>query len=80
MPGENVRAYRLARGWTQVELAEKTMLSAVTISMIERDRVPGHANTIRRIAKALRVKVRQLERPLPEGVVTNNRSQRIAAG
>lgn len=51
--GENVRAARKERGWTQEELAEKTGLAAVQISRIERGVREVRITTLLRLLKAL---------------------------
>lgn len=51
--GENVRAARKARGWTQEELAEKTGLAAVQVSRIERGVREVRITTLLRLLKAL---------------------------
>jgi transcriptional regulator with XRE-family HTH domain len=51
--GENVRAARLARGWTQEELAHRTGLATVQISRIERGRREVRITTLLRLARAL---------------------------
>lgn len=56
----NVRIYREAKGYTQQELARRAMTCTGTIYLMERGK-PSHANTLRRVARALGVKVRQLE-------------------
>lgn len=51
--GQNVRAARLARGWTQEELARRTGLATVQISRIERGRREVRITTLLRLTKAL---------------------------
>lgn len=53
--GQNVRAARLARGWTQEDLAERTGLATVQISRIERGRREVRLNTLVRLLRALDV-------------------------
>lgn len=62
----NLRTYRQARGWTQQELASRATTCPGTIYRLERG-LPSHANTIRRVARALGVKLRALEVPTFEG-------------
>lgn len=62
----NLRTYRQARGWTQQELASRATTCPGTIYRIERG-LPSHANTVRRVARALGVKLRQLETPIDTG-------------
>lgn len=63
---KNVRTYRQARGWTQVQLAERAVLCPGTVYRIERG-LPTHANTLRRIASALNVHLRTLKTELQTG-------------
>ncbi len=51
--GRNVRAARLARGWTQEELAERTGLAAVQVSRIERGVREVRLTTLTRLLAAL---------------------------
>jgi transcriptional regulator with XRE-family HTH domain len=60
--GEAVRAYRQARGFTQEELAHAAATCVGTVSLIERGQTNANRHTLTRIARALRVKVAQLER------------------
>ena len=54
--GQQVRALRLAGGWTQAELAERSGLSERTVSDLERGlRSTAYPSTARRLAAALRV-------------------------
>ena len=46
--GQNVRAARLARGWTQEELSRQTGLASVQISRIERGRREIRITTLSR--------------------------------
>lgn len=58
--GRAVREWRKARGMTQEELARAAATCVGTVSLVERGQRPGR-HTLTRIARALRVKVRQLE-------------------
>lgn len=58
--GNAVRAYRLARGWSQEDLARRAVTCGGTISRLERGGSVAR-NSLLRIARALRVKVRELE-------------------
>jgi transcriptional regulator with XRE-family HTH domain len=61
--GKNLRAARLARGWTQEQLAEKANVSLNFLNMIERgERAPSFDN-LERMAKLLRVPVHELFLP-----------------
>lgn len=51
--GANVRAARLAQGWTQEDLAAKTGLSSVQISRVERGVREVRLTTVLRLLKAL---------------------------
>jgi transcriptional regulator with XRE-family HTH domain len=51
--GVNVRAARLARGWTQEDLAEKIGLAPVQVSRIERGRREVRLTTLLRLLRAL---------------------------
>lgn len=56
--GEKVKELREAKGWTQEQLAEKSGLSRVTISMIETGKPKEIlSGTIKALAKALEVPV-----------------------
>jgi len=59
--GNAVRIHRRARGLTQEELAQRACTCSGTISLIERDRTNVNRHTLRRVARALGVKVRTLE-------------------
>jgi transcriptional regulator with XRE-family HTH domain len=50
--GENVRAARRARGWTQEELAHRTGLATVQVSRIERGRREVRLTTLLRLLAA----------------------------
>ena len=58
--GRNVRAARLARGWTQEQLADETGLASVQISRIERGTREVRLTTLLRIMKALKLEPNQL--------------------
>ncbi len=58
--GQNVRATRLARGWTQEELAHRSGLATVQISRIERGRREVRITTLLRLMKALDVTAEEL--------------------
>lgn len=51
--GENVRAARHARGWTQEELAHRTGLTSVQVSRIERGVREIRLTTLLRLLSAL---------------------------
>lgn len=58
--GEAIRAARRERGFSQEKLAEKADLSTVFISRIERGRESPSVDNLVKIAKALRLRVRDL--------------------
>lgn len=51
--GANVRSARLARGWTQEELAHRTGLAPVQVSRVERGKREIRLTTLVRLLKAL---------------------------
>lgn len=51
--GENVRAARLARGWTQEDLAGYSGLAAVQVSRVERGKREIRLTTLIRLLDAL---------------------------
>jgi transcriptional regulator with XRE-family HTH domain len=56
--GSSIRAIRVKRGWTQQELARRSGVSRATISRLERGHLATFSvDTIRRVAKALEVRV-----------------------
>lgn len=57
-----IKAKRLAKGWTQTELAQKSGVPQPTISQIEKGtrKYPTH-KSIKRIAKALEVDIEELD-------------------
>ena len=58
--GEAVRAKRKEAGFSQEKLAEKADLSSVFISRVERGKESPSLDNLVKIAKALRVRVRDL--------------------
>lgn len=58
--GENIRAARKEKGWTQEKLSHRAKLSASHLSAIERGKVNIYLDTMARIAKALKVRLGQL--------------------
>ena len=58
--GQNVRAARLARSWTQEELSRRTGLAVVQISRIERARREVRLTTLLRLMAALEVTAERL--------------------
>jgi transcriptional regulator with XRE-family HTH domain len=53
LPGRRLRALRLARDWTQKELATRSGLSAHTICRLESDQFQPNVQTLRKLAEAL---------------------------
>jgi transcriptional regulator with XRE-family HTH domain len=58
--GANVRKARLARGWTQEDLAEKTGLASVQVSRIERGKREVRLTTFIRLVRALDIEASEL--------------------
>ena len=58
--GANVRAARLARGWTQEDLAHKTGLASVQVSRIERGKREVRLSTLVRLVRALDISPAEL--------------------
>jgi transcriptional regulator with XRE-family HTH domain len=58
--GENVRAARVARGWTQEELAHRTGLASVQVSRIERGAREIRLGTLLRLATAFKATPNEL--------------------
>jgi transcriptional regulator with XRE-family HTH domain len=58
--GEAVRAKRLEAGLSQEKLAEKSDLSTVFISRVERGKESPTIDSLSKIANALKVRVRDL--------------------
>lgn len=58
--GQNVRAARLARGWTQEDLAGHTGLATVQVSRIERGKREVRLTTLVRLLDALEAPATEL--------------------
>lgn len=56
---ENVRATRLAQGWSQETLAQKAGIAGCTVSKIEKGS-PAKRSTLAKLARALRVSIDEL--------------------
>ena len=54
-PGKAIRIYRIAQGFSQNELAEKSGLKQTTISGLENDRITLGLDRAKAIARALKV-------------------------
>lgn len=67
----NIRRLLVDRGWTQLDLAERTGESSATLSRLTRGyHMPG-AGLLARIAEAFDVSVDRLVNPPPKKIVTN---------
>jgi transcriptional regulator with XRE-family HTH domain len=53
MLGEQLRAERHQRGWTQAALAERAGLDLKTVARLEQGRRRPHLRTLRRLERAL---------------------------
>ncbi len=58
--GETIRVERIKQGFSQEDLAEKANLTRNYIGQIERAEKRIHLETLAKIAKALKVRVRDL--------------------
>ena len=69
----NIKAFRGRRNWSQANLAEKSELSVVYLSDIERGNKWPYLNTLVKIAGALNVEVYELLIPdSPPGTATTD--------
>jgi len=59
----NIKAFRKRRNWSQADLAEKSGLSIVYLSDIERGNKWPYLDTLVKIAKAFKVEVYELIKP-----------------
>lgn len=62
--GQRLREYRLARGFSIRELAEKSGLAVNTLSLIENQKSSPSVNTLVQLAKALEIPLANLFEPL----------------
>ena len=62
--GQKIRAYRKQAGLSQEKLAEKASLSYKYLGEVERGDVNVSLDSLMRIAKALKVKLRDLVRDI----------------
>ena len=60
---KNIKAFRGRRNWSQADLAEKSELSIVYLSDIERGNKWPYLNTLVKLAEALEVEVYELLKP-----------------
>jgi len=58
--GEKIKALRKAKGWTQIELAEKAGISPITLCRLEYGKHKANLSTLTVLAKALKVKLQEL--------------------
>ena len=65
---KNIKTFRVNRGWSQADLAEKADISIPFLSDIERENKWPYPDTLSRLAKALTVEVYELFRQ--EGPLT----------
>lgn len=63
---ENVRRFRLARGWSQEDLATRAEIAQSAVSFIENARGGQTTETIDRLAEALSVAPAMLLTPIEE--------------
>ena len=56
----NVRRFRLARGWSQEELAARTSIDRTYVSSIERRRYAASVDKLQELARALKVSEAEL--------------------
>ncbi len=52
---EDLVSARKARGWTQAQLAERTMLSRATVQKVETDKTDPHFSTLYEMARAMKM-------------------------
>lgn len=55
--GNNIRRYRINKGWSQVELSKRSSIHEVSISRYEANKVYPQLPQVRKIAEALNVSV-----------------------
>jgi len=60
---QNMKAFRGRRNWSQADLAEKSGLSIVYLSDIERGNKWPYLDTLVKLAKALNIEVYELLKP-----------------
>ena len=60
---DRLRALRLSRGWSQRRLARESDIPEADVSRIETGRLRPYSGQARRLARALRVRVRELFGP-----------------
>ncbi len=66
--GERLKEERLRNGWSQKDLARESKINVDTISGIETGQHEPRPSTLRKLAKALSIEVRDLfEEPVPLG-------------
>lgn len=57
----NLRTERTGRGWSRAELARRARLNQVTVGQIEAGRLIPYPSQLRKLARALRIDVSELE-------------------
>lgn len=73
--------WRLARGWTQQELAQRSRIPQSAISLIERGKKPDVTlSTVGRLARALGLSAHELLMPPPREALALDPHQREAIG
>ena len=68
---DNIKLYRGRRNWSQADLSEKTGLSIVYLSDIERGNKWPYLNTLLKLAEAFNIEVFELLKPqnnIPEDI------------
>jgi len=63
---ENIRRYRIIRGFDQAQMAERADISRVSYGKIETGKVMPRETTLERLADILNVSVLELIRPVPK--------------
>jgi len=67
MVGERIRTFRVAEGLTQQQLAARAGLTQSAISSYESGRAEPSLETLRQLARALKIQPRDLLPDLPTG-------------
>jgi len=80
----NIKAFRGRRNWSQADLAEKTELSIVYLSDIERGNKWPYLDTLVKLADAFNMEVYELlkpEAPLPQrtAAIINKYNEEVSA-
>jgi transcriptional regulator with XRE-family HTH domain len=64
MIGENLRRIRKARGWSQERLSDKSKVDQDYVGHLERGQVNVSADTLAKLANALKVEMVEFFKPL----------------